>query len=107
MCAKTVVWISGLAPKYIVNYLKLHSRTRLALSCEEETTTMPVSDATSETLQYLLEKYDMDPNDTKLLLSFSNKAACGGNSVMNNGHSNSADVVDVELAAPVLRRKGL
>jgi hypothetical protein len=106
MCAKTVVWISGLAPKYVVNYLKLHNR-RLALSLEEDATTMPVSDATSETLQYLLEKYDMDPNDTKLLLSFSNKAACGGNSVMNNGHSNSADVVDVELAAPVLRRKGL
>jgi hypothetical protein len=105
VCAKCIVWISFFVPKYVLNYLKVHS-PRLASSLEEETATaMPNSDATSEALQYLLEKYDMDLKDTKLLLSFNNKTDCG-NGVMND-HSNNADVADVEAAAPVLRRKGL
>ena len=117
MCAKSAVWISSFAPKYVSNYLKLHSPRLLAAaaisSLEEETTTymLPVSGATatSDALQYLLEKYDMDPKDTKLLLSFNTKAADCGDNVMNGGHSNDApdDVADIEAAAPVLRRKGL
>ena len=119
MCAKSAVWISSFAPKYVSNYLKLHNPRLLAAaaaavsSLEEETTTymLPVSGATatSDALQYLLEKYDMDPKDTKLLLSFNTKAADCGDNVMNGGHSNDApdDVADIEAAAPVLRRKGL
>jgi hypothetical protein len=91
--------------------MKLHSpRLAAASSLEEETTTsmLPVSGATGDALQDLLEKYGMDPKDTKLLLSFNNKAADCGNSVMNGGHFNDApDVADVEAAASVLHQKGL
>jgi hypothetical protein len=115
VCAKSAVWISGFAPKHVMNYLKLHN-PRLASSLyEEPATTIPVSDATSDALQYLLEKYDLHPNDAKLflLLSFNNKADCAAGNIISksvtNGHSNNAlvDVADVEAAAPVLRRKGL
>ena len=105
VCAKSAFWISGFAPKHVSKYLKLHSPRLLAAaaaaaaasSLEEETATymLPVSGPTltSNALQYLLEKYNMDPKDTKLLLSFNNRADCG-NSVMND-HSNNANIADV------------